>query len=99
MIHTVGPVWRGGNAGERDILARCDRSCLAIAQDRRFRAIAFPAIATGIYGFPRDDAARIADTTVRAHLTTSEMPQRVIFVCFDEATLGAYRLALGADAG
>src|SRR6266581_4054685 len=82
VIHTVGPVWRGGNAGERDILARCYRSCLAIAQDRRFQAIAFPAIATGIYGFPRDDAARIAVTTVRAHLEVSEMPQRVIFVCF-----------------
>jgi O-acetyl-ADP-ribose deacetylase (regulator of RNase III) len=98
VIHTVGPVWRCGNAGERDILARCYRSCLAIAQARRFRAIAFPAIATGIYGFPRDEAARIAVAAVRADLAASEVPQHVIFVCFDEATFGAYRLALGREA-
>src|SRR5437763_8030490 len=68
VIHTVGPVWRGGNAGERDILARCYRSCLAIARDREFDDIAFPAIATGIYGFPREEAARIAVAAVREHL-------------------------------
>jgi len=94
VIHTVGPVWCGGNAGERDILASCYRSCLRIAQDRRFGAIAFPAIATGVYDFPRDAAARIAVAAARAHLAASEMPQRAIFVCFDEATLGAYRVAL-----
>ena len=98
VIHTVGPVWRGGNSGERDILARCYRSCLAIAQDRRFRAIAFPAIATGIYGFPRDEAARIALAAVRAHLAASEAPHQAIFVCFDEATLDAYRQAIGPEA-
>jgi len=99
VIHTVGPVWRGGNSGERDILVSCYRSCLAIARDRRFGAIVFPAIATGIYGFPRAEAARIAVAAVRTHLAESEVPQRVIFVCFDEATLGAYRLALGPEAG
>jgi O-acetyl-ADP-ribose deacetylase len=99
VIHTVGPVWRGGNSGEREMLARCYRSCLAIAQDSGFRAIAFPAIATGIYGFPRDEAARIAVAAVRAHFAISEMPGRAIFVCFDEATLAAYRLALGREAG
>jgi O-acetyl-ADP-ribose deacetylase (regulator of RNase III) len=99
VIHTVGPVWCGGNAGERDILASCYRSCLRIAQDRRFGAIAFPAIATGVYGFPRDEAARIAVAAVRTHLAASEIPQRAIFVCFDEATLGVYRLALGREAG
>jgi len=98
VIHTVGPVWRGGNSGEHAILASCYRSSLAIAQDRRFRAIAFPAIATGIYGFPREAAARIALGAVRAHLTENTMPERVIFVCFDDATLGAYRLALGPAA-
>jgi O-acetyl-ADP-ribose deacetylase (regulator of RNase III) len=99
VIHTVGPFWCGGNAGERDTLASCYRSCLGIAQDLRFGAIAFPAIATGVYGFPREEAARIAVAAVRAHLAVSEMPQRAIFVCFDEATLGAYREALGRDAG
>jgi O-acetyl-ADP-ribose deacetylase (regulator of RNase III) len=95
VIHTVGPVWRGGNQGERDVLAGCYRSSLAIAQDRRFRSVAFPAIATGIYGFPRDAAARIAITVVRGHLAESAMPERVIFVCFDDATIEAYRRALG----
>src|SRR5262245_20914045 len=60
VIHTVGPVWRGGGAGEPDILAGCYRSCLAIARNEALRAIAFPAIATGIYGFPRQRAAQIA---------------------------------------
>lgn len=99
VIHTVGPVWRGGNSGERDILAGCYRSCLAIAQERRFRAIAFPAIATGVYGFPRAEAARIAVAAVRAHLAATETIERVIFVCFDDATLGAYSRALGVEAG
>ena len=96
VIHTVGPVWRGGNAGESAILANCYKACLAIARDRRLGAIAFPAIATGIYGFPRDEAASIALAAVRAHLDEYEMPERVIFVCFDESTLAAYRRALGA---
>src|SRR5207237_1816309 len=60
VIHTVGPIWRGGTAGEAEILANCYRSCLAIARGQSFRAIAFPAIATGVYGFPREAAARIA---------------------------------------
>jgi O-acetyl-ADP-ribose deacetylase (regulator of RNase III) len=98
VIHTVGPVWRGGNAGESAILASCYRACLVIARDRRLRVIAFPAIATGIYGFPRDEAARIALTAVRVHLDEHDMPVRVIFVCFDEPTLSAYRRALGTGA-
>src|SRR5690348_1694723 len=57
VIHTVGPIWRGGGAGERDILARCYSASLAIARERQFRDIAFPAIATGVYGFPRQEAA------------------------------------------
>ena len=99
VIHTVGPVWRGGNAGEPEILERCYRSCLSIAQDQRFRAIAFPAIATGVYGFPRELAARIAVAAVRGHLDQSALPERVIFVCFDAATLDAYRSALGSEVG
>lgn len=99
VIHTVGPVWRGGNAGERDILASCYQSCLAIARDHGFRAIAFPAIATGVYGFPREAAACIALAEVRAHLAEDKTMERVIFACFDDATLGAYRLALGPGAG
>lgn len=95
VIHTVGPIWRGGGAGEPTILAGCYRACLALARDRAFRAIAFPAIATGVYGFPRDLAAEIAIAGVRAHWTMHDLPLTVVFVCFDEATGAAYRLALG----
>jgi O-acetyl-ADP-ribose deacetylase (regulator of RNase III) len=97
VIHTVGPVWRGGDAGEMETLASCYRSCLEIAGSRQFRNIAFPAIATGIYGFPRDEAARIAVATVSSHLARHEFPETVIFVCFDAATREAYRNALGRD--
>ena len=93
VIHTVGPVWQGGGAGEREVLARCYGACLVMAQTSGFRDVAFPAIATGVYGFPRDEAAQIA--VVRAHLSAAEMPERVLFVCFDEATADAYRRALG----
>jgi O-acetyl-ADP-ribose deacetylase (regulator of RNase III) len=77
VIHTVGPIWRGGDAGEADILANCYRSCLAIARDRSFGAIAFPAVATGIYGFPRELAARIAVTEIGAHLAGNDRPETV----------------------
>jgi O-acetyl-ADP-ribose deacetylase len=96
VIHTVGPVWRGGQAGEREILAHCYDSCLAIARQRRFRDIAFPAIATGVYGFPREEAARIAIAAACRHLAGNDFPERLIFVCFDEATSAAYRAALEA---
>jgi O-acetyl-ADP-ribose deacetylase (regulator of RNase III) len=95
VIHTVGPVWQGGDRNEPEILAACYRSCLTIARQRRLLDIAFPAIATGIYGFPRESAAAIAIAAVRAHLAEHPWPQRVIFVCFDDATLAAYRAALG----
>jgi O-acetyl-ADP-ribose deacetylase len=99
VIHTVGPVWRGGFANERNILARCYGACLAIARDHGFRDVAFPAIATGVYGFPHGEAAQIAVGTTRAHLATHDAPDRVIFVCFDDAALSAYRRALGIAAG
>jgi O-acetyl-ADP-ribose deacetylase (regulator of RNase III) len=94
VIHTVGPVWRGGDAGEGDILASCYRTCLGIARERRFCAVAFPAISTGIYGFPREAAAQIAVATVSAHLAKQKLPDTVIFICFDEATRAAYEAAL-----
>ena len=99
VIHTVGPVWRGGDAGERETLVSCYASCLAIARERRFCDVAFPAIATGVYGFPREEAARIAVAAVRRHLAEYEVPEWVVFVCFDEATLAAYRKALDRNPG
>jgi protein-disulfide isomerase len=95
VIHTVGPIWRGGGAGERQSLENCYRSCLAIARRRGFRDIAFPAIATGIYGLPGQEAAEIDVATVISHLARHRSPELIIFVCFDPATLEAYRKALG----
>jgi O-acetyl-ADP-ribose deacetylase len=97
VIHTVGPVWHGGDAGEPDILAGCYRSSLRIAKERGFNTIAFPAIATGVYGFPRDKAARVAVAEVVAHLAADQIPKIVVFICFDEATRAAYRVALGGN--
>ena len=94
IIHTVGPIWRGGTAGEAETLAACYRACLAIARDRGLATIAFPAISTGVYGFPRDTAAYIAVAGVSAHLAVEAMPETVIFVCFDAATAAAYKAAL-----
>lgn len=95
VIHTVGPIWQGGAAGEQQILENCYRSCIGIARSQGFRDVAFPAIATGIYGSPHELAARIAVTTVGSHLAEQQLPELVIFVCFDPATLNAYRNALG----
>jgi O-acetyl-ADP-ribose deacetylase len=95
VIHTVGPIWRDGRSGERAALQNCYRSCLAIALSERFRKIAFPAIATGIYGFPREEAANIAVAAVGSHLAEHEFPEVVIFACFDPVTLEGYRHALG----
>jgi len=98
VIHTVGPVWRGGRAGEPETLASCYRSCLAIAREQGFREIAFPAISTGVYGYPKEEAARVAVETVRAELAQNDLPDWVIFVCFDDPTIESYRRALGATA-
>jgi len=95
VIHTVGPIWQGGTAGEHQILENCYRSCISIARAQGFRDIAFPAIGTGVYGFPREAAARIAVTTVAKDLADQQLPELVIFVCFDSATLDAYRDVLG----
>jgi O-acetyl-ADP-ribose deacetylase (regulator of RNase III) len=94
VIHTVGPVWRGGGSGEPDVLAACYRASLAVAVERGFRDIAFPAISTGIYGYPREAAATVAVAAVDAHLAMHPLPERVIFVCFDAATRAAYEVVL-----
>jgi O-acetyl-ADP-ribose deacetylase (regulator of RNase III) len=95
VIHTVGPIWCGGTAGEAEILENCYGSCLAIAHSQGFRDVAFPAIATGVYGFPRKQAARIAVAAVSKHIAEQQLPKLVMFVCYDAATLDAYREAFG----
>lgn len=93
IIHTVGPVWRGGREGEQDVLASCYRRCLAVADALGARSVAFPAIATGVYGYPPAAAAAVAVATV-ASATTSSV-ERALLVAFDAATLGHYQRALG----
>ena len=86
VIHTVGPVWRGGSHGEADLLASCYRNALALARETAVRSIAFPAISCGIYGYPIDDAATIAVREVRAFAATGELPQHVLLVGYDQTT-------------
>jgi O-acetyl-ADP-ribose deacetylase (regulator of RNase III) len=88
VIHTVGPVWRGGRHGEPDLLASCYRSSLLLADEVDARSVAFPAISTGIYGYPTDAAAAIAVATVRS---TPTQVRSVTFVAFNQPTLDAYR--------
>ena len=92
IIHTVGPVWRGGDQGEPDLLAACYRESLAQADLVGARSVAFPAISTGVYGYPVEPAAAIAVATVRSAATSVE---EVRFVCFNRATWSAYEAILG----
>jgi len=91
VIHTVGPVWRGGHEGEHKLLASCYRRCLAVADDLGAQSIAFPAISTGAYGFPAEPAAAIAVATVRE---TKTSVATVRFVCFDEPNAATYEALL-----
>jgi len=91
VIHTVGPVWRGGGFGEAELLASCYRSSLARADELGARSVAFPAISTGIYGYPIDQAASIAIRTLRSTPTDVE---DVRLMCFSDATWDAYQAAL-----
>ena len=91
IIHTPGPVWRGGNDGEPELLGSCYRRSLAVADEIGARSVAFPAISTGIFGYPLDGATEIAVRTCRDATTNVET---IRFVCFDAATLAAYEKVL-----
>ena len=95
VFHAVGPVWNGGDRNEDELLAGCYRRALELAREHTVRSIAFPAISTGIYGFPAERAARIAVDTVRANVDASGA-EVVNFVCFDDRTLQIYQQALSS---
>jgi len=91
VIHTVGPVWTGGDRGEPELLASCYRSVFKIARDNGIRSLAFPAISCGVYRFPVDRAAKIAVAETVAELISSDAVQKVIFACFGDEIYNAYR--------
>lgn len=94
VIHTPGPIWRGGKWGEEDLLANCYRNCLSLAKTYGVRSIAFPSISTGVYRFPVAQAARIAVREILAFLEQDDTMEQVVLVCFDEKTKEAYLGAL-----
>jgi O-acetyl-ADP-ribose deacetylase len=92
VIHAVGPIWRGGHGGEPELLASAYRSALRLAGEHRLRSIAFPAISTGIYGYPLQAATEVAVAAVREGVPGSSL-ERVVFACFSDEALQAYRAA------
>jgi O-acetyl-ADP-ribose deacetylase (regulator of RNase III) len=99
VLHAVGPVWRGGMAGERDLLRSACRSCLELARELNCRSVAFPAISTGAYGYPMDLAAEDSLRSVCEDLMGHGQPELVRFVLFGEGAYGAFARVLEAMAG
>jgi O-acetyl-ADP-ribose deacetylase len=99
VIHAVGPIWQGGGHQEEELLAAAYANALALAEAHRLQSVAFPAISTGIYGFPTEAAARIAVASVSAALSGMTSVSRVILCCFGAASLAAHRAALSALRG
>jgi O-acetyl-ADP-ribose deacetylase (regulator of RNase III) len=91
VIHTVGPVWAGGGRGEPELLASCYRKSLLLAGEAGLESIAFPNISTGVYGYPRPEAAEIAAAAVRKTLPEAPSLTRVLFVCFDDENYRLYQ--------
>jgi len=91
VIHTVGPVWNGGKHLEKELLASCYRKSLKIASEKSLKTIAFPNISTGVYGFPKPEAAQIAVETVKNYITDHPDIEKVIFCCFDEENFNIYK--------
>lgn len=94
VIHTVGPVWNGGNNNEEKLLEDAYRNSLDLAEKNEFESIAFPNISTGVYHFPKDKAAGIAIATVKKYLEEHQFPQKVYLVCFDQENYDIYQQKL-----
>lgn len=99
VIHAVGPVWHGGAHGEAELLASAYRASLALARSKELRSIAFPAISTGIYGYPLAAAAAIAVATVRAEMALPSSLTEVLFACFSQEALDIYAAELNPGSG
>jgi len=97
VIHTVGPVWYGGGDDEHKQLASCYQNSLKLAKEKKLKTIAFPGISTGVYGFPRDQAAFIAVTETKRFLEKNSYPEKVSFIAFDEENLELYQRLLSQE--
>lgn len=91
IIHTVGPVWRGGNSGEEELLRNCYLNSLGLAEELGVKTVAFPNISTGIYGYPKQLAAQVAVEAVRQYQPSVKKLEKVIFVCYDEENFQIYK--------
>jgi O-acetyl-ADP-ribose deacetylase (regulator of RNase III) len=99
VIHTVGPVWHGGSKGEPELLASCYRRSLELALEHNCASVAFPAISTGIYGYPKLEAADVAVRAVAAFIAENDLPERIVFCCFDAYAADLHRRAVAALRG
>ena len=97
IIHTVGPVWTGGMNNEHALLASCYQESLKLAKEYNIKTIAFPGISTGVYGFPKDQAAFIAITETKRFLKKNHVPEKVYFVAFDEESFNCYKILLDKE--
>ena len=95
VIHTVGPVWHGGNKGEAELLAGCYRRCFRLAHQHGIKSIAFPAISCGVYGYPLDEACGIALAEAKSALATYPEPEQILFVALGDEALESFREAFG----
>lgn len=94
IIHTVGPIWHGGYRDEHALLASCYQTSLALAKEKKVKTLAFPAISTGIYGFPMDQAAFIAVNETKRFMNKNNYPEKVIFVTYSDDSYETYRKLL-----
>ena len=92
VIHTVGPVWNGGHKNEDELLQNCYKNSLQLAEEHQLKSIAFPNISTGIYKYPKNEAAKVAVSTIKKF--SSSMIEKVIFICFDEKNFNIYKKEL-----
>ena len=97
IIHTVGPVWMDGTDNEHALLASCYQNCLKLAMENHIKTIAFPGISTGVYGFPKDQAALIAITETKRFMKKKSFPEKVFFIAYDEDSYKSYRTLLNQE--